>query len=138
MPRSNQTTSDDDPLVCKMVEVHLLNSKRFLGKVRGRDRDGITLYCIPLSLIDTLPAGASIREQLPEILHTLFFPYVHIEYIDIGGEPVGFDTLFYYAFQGERLEDLFDYRRVGPRPLQVRTGGGAEGPPNKFPDQDEG
>ena len=98
-----------DPLVGKMVEVHLLNSKRFLGKVRCRDHDGITLFCIPLSLIDTLPAGASIREQLPEILHTLFFPYVNIEYIDIGGEPVGFDTLFHNAFQGEKLDQLFEY-----------------------------
>lgn len=112
MPRTEDCKGAGDPLVGRMVEVHLLNSKRFLGKVRSRDRDGITLYCIPLSLIDTLPAGASIREQLSEILHTLFFPYVNIEYIDIGGEPVGFDTLFYHAFQGERLEMLFEYSSV--------------------------
>ncbi len=109
MLRSEGDCIGPDPLVGKMVEIHLLNSKRFLGKVRCRDHDGITLYCIPLSLIDTLPAGASIREQLPEILHTLFFPYVNIEYIDIGGEPVGFDALFYHAFQGEKLEVLFEY-----------------------------
>ncbi len=109
MLRSEEGGFIVDPLVGKMVEVHLLNSKRFLGKVRHRDRDGITLYCIPLSLIDTLPAGASIREQLPEILHTLFFPYVNIEYIDIGGEPVGFDALFYHAFQGKKVEELFEY-----------------------------
>ncbi len=109
MLRSEGEIAAPDTLVGKMVEVHLLNSKRFLGKVRSRDRDGITLFCIPLSLIDTLPAGASIREQLPEILHTLFFPYVNIEYIDIGGEPVGFDTLFYHAFQGEKLDLLFEY-----------------------------
>jgi hypothetical protein len=102
-------SSTSDPLIGKMVEVHLLSSKRFLGKVRSRDRDGVTLYCIPLSLIDTLPMGASIREQLPEILHTLFFPYVNIEYIDIGGEPVGFDALFHHAFQGEKLDELFEY-----------------------------
>jgi hypothetical protein len=93
-----------------MVEVHLLNDKRFLGKVRGRDRDGITLYCIPSAMIDTLPQGANLKSQLADILHTLFFPYVNIEYIDIGGEPVGFDTLFAQAFGGDCLEDLFEYR----------------------------
>ena len=98
-----------DPLVGKMVEVHLLNNKRFLGKVRRRDRDGITLYCIPVAMIDTLPQGASLRSQLNESLHTLFFPYVNLEYIDIGGEPVGFDTLFAQAFGGKSLEELFEY-----------------------------
>jgi len=109
--RSNSVvdTGGTDPLVGKMVEVHLLNNKRFLGKVRRRDRDGITLYCIPLAMIDTNPQGASIKSQLKDILHTLFFPYVNIEYIDIGGEPVGFDTLFAQAFEGESLEDLFEY-----------------------------
>ena len=92
-----------------MVEIHLLNDKRFLGKVRSRDRDGITLYCIPLSMIDTLPQGSSVKNQLEEILSTLFFPYVNIEYVDIGGEPVGFDSLFAQAFDGESLETLFEY-----------------------------
>ncbi len=109
MLRSRPDGEDADPLVGKMVEVHLLNDKRFLGKVRHRDRDGITLYCIPLSMIDTLPAGASIAGQLSEVLHTLFFPYANIEYVDIGGEPVGFDTLFSHAFGGEKLETLFEY-----------------------------
>ena len=109
MLRSASGDATPDPLLGKMVEVHLLNSKRFLGKVRAHDQEGITLYCIPLSLLDTLLPGTSIREQLPEILHTLFFPYVNIEYIDIGGEPVGFDTLFYHAFQGQKLEGLFEY-----------------------------
>lgn len=96
-------------LVGRMVEIHLLNSKRFLGKVRYQDRDGVTVYCISLSLLDTLAPGASIKDQLGEILHTLFFPYSNIEYVDIGGEPVGFDTLFAHAFDGAKLEDLFDY-----------------------------
>ncbi|MCA9409896.1 MAG: hypothetical protein H6751_09805 [Candidatus Omnitrophica bacterium] len=99
----------DDPMIGKMVEVHLLNDKRFLGKVRRRDRDGVTLYCIPLSMIDTLPQGSSVKDQLGEILSTIFFPYVNIEYIDIGGEPVGFDSLFSQAFDNEPLESLFEY-----------------------------
>lgn len=102
-------TESSDPLVGKMVELHLLNGKRFLGKVRRRDRDGITLYCIPSSMIDTNPQGASLKSQLGEILHTLFFPYVNIEYLDIGGEPVGFDTLFAQVFEGAPLEGLFEY-----------------------------
>jgi hypothetical protein len=109
MTQDKVSNNSEDALVGKMVEIHLTNSKRFLGKVRNRDRDGITLYCIPLTLIDTLAPGASIKSQLDEVLHTLFFPYVNIEYIDIGGEPVGFDTLFAHAFEGSRLEDLFEY-----------------------------
>jgi len=96
-------------LVGKMVEIHLLNDKRFLGKVRSQDRDGISVYCISLAMIDLHPQGASLKSQLGEILHTLFFPYVNIEYIDIGGEPVGFDKLFAQAFEGEPLEKLFEH-----------------------------
>jgi hypothetical protein len=98
-----------NPLLGKMVEVHLLNDKRFLGKVRHCDSSGITVYCIPLSIIDTLPSASNIRAEMPDILHTLFFPYVNVEYIDIGGEPVGFDTLFREAFGGESLAIIFDY-----------------------------
>ena len=96
-------------LTDRMVEVHLLNGKRFLGKVRGSDSSGIYLYCIPLRVLDTLPEGSDIRDQLKQMLHTLFFPFVNIEYIDIGGEPVGFDTLFAGWFGGQPLADFFDY-----------------------------
>lgn len=110
MDSPNIARQDKDALIGRMVEVHLLNDKRFLGKVRRCDRDGIILYCIPSAMIDTLPQGSNLKSQLAEILHTLFFPYVNIEYIDIGGEPVGFDTLFAQAFGGDSLEDLFEYR----------------------------
>ena len=90
------------------VKVAILNNG-FLGMVRRKDRDGITLYCIPLAMIDTLPPGVSLKAQLKEILHTLFFPFANIEYIDIGGEPVGFDALFAQAFEGGSLVDLFEY-----------------------------
>ena len=109
-PKTPPSEGSEDPLVGRMVEIHLLNDKRFLGKVRSRDRDGMTVYCIPVSLIDTLPAGANIQGELQEVLHTLFFPYANIEYVDIGGEPVGFDNLFAQAFGGESLEELFSYR----------------------------
>jgi hypothetical protein len=108
--RRDSGTSGEGHLIGKMVEVHLLNDKRFLGKVRRQDRDGITVYCIPLAIIDNSPQGSNLSGQLGEILHTLFFPYENIEYIDIGGEPVGFDTLFAQAFGGGSLEDLFEYQ----------------------------
>jgi hypothetical protein len=97
-----------------MVEVHLLNGKRFLGKVRGVDSTGVTVYAIPLKVLDTMPEGVNIREQLRSMLATLFFPFVNIEYIDIGGEPVGFDALFANWFGGEPLESFFDYGRLIP------------------------
>jgi len=98
----------DYELVGKIVEIHLLNGKRFLGKVRRKDAEGITLSCIPLHVLETLPEGVELREQLRSMISTLFFPFVNVEYLDIGGEPVGFDTLFASWFQGRSVEDLFD------------------------------
>jgi hypothetical protein len=103
---------DNSALLEKMVEVHLLNGKRFLGKVRHVDSMGITVYAIPLKVLETMPEGINIREQLRSMLATLFFPFVNIEYIDIGGEPVGFDALFASWFGGEPLESFFDYEKL--------------------------
>lgn len=91
----------------KLVEVHLLNGKRFLGRVTTREPDGITLYCIPLDALDTIPHGSDVRQQLKTMLHTLFFPYTNVEYVDIGGEPLGFDHLFVGWFGSESIESFF-------------------------------
>ena len=98
----------DYVLVGKIVEIHLLNGKRFVGRVRRKDPEGVTLTCIPLQVLETLPEGSNLREQLRSMISTLFFPFVNVEYLDIGGEPIGFDTLFAAWLQGESLEDLFD------------------------------
>jgi hypothetical protein len=103
--------SETSPLMGQMVEVHLLNGKRFLGKVKRVDDIGVTAYCIPLKVLETMPEGANLREQLKSILATLFFPFVNIEYIDVGGEPVGFDTLFSSWFGGEKIEEFFDFEK---------------------------
>lgn len=95
-----------------MVEVHLLNGKRFLGKVKARDEHGVTLYCIPIRVLETMPEGGRIQDQLRDILHTLFFPWGNVEYIDIGGEPVGFNTLFGPWFDYEPLEQFFEFEGV--------------------------
>ena len=99
-------------LVGSLVEVHLLNGKRFLGKVKRQDRDGLTLYCIPLQVLDNTVDRGDLRDQLQHMLHTLFFPHVHIEYVDVGGEPVGFDELFAEWFGHEQLAQFFDYQHV--------------------------
>lgn len=91
----------------RLVEVHLLNGKRFLGRVIARDAEGVTLYCIPLDVLDTIPQGSDVRAQLKAMLHTLFFPYAQVEYVDIGGEPLGFDNLFHGWFGNEPVESFF-------------------------------
>ena len=98
----------DYDLIGKIVEIHLLNGKRFLGKVRRKEPEGIILSCIPLQVLETMPEGVELREQLGSMVSTLFFPFVNVEYLDIGGEPVGFDTLFASWFQGQSVEELFD------------------------------
>lgn len=102
---------DKSPLVEQMVEVHLVNGKRFLGKVKRVDETGIVVYCIPLKVLETMPEGTGIREQLRSILATLFFPFVNIEYLDIGGEPVGFGALFESWFRDEPIESFFEFER---------------------------
>ena len=102
----------EDKLIGKMVEIHLLNGKRFLGKVKYKDPDGITMYCIPVKVLETSPEGTDISGQLKDMLHTLFFPYSNIEYIDIGGEPLGFDRLFGSWFGRKPLDNFFDYKDV--------------------------
>jgi hypothetical protein len=92
----------------KIVEIHLLNGKRFLGIVRRQDSDGLTLTCIPVQVMETMPEGIEVRSHLKSIISTLFFPFVNVEYVDIGGEPVGFDTLFATWLQGQSLEALFE------------------------------
>ncbi len=98
----------DYDLIGKVVEIHLLNGKRFLGKVRRKDPEGVTLTCIPLQVLETLPEGGELQDELRSMVSTLFFPFVNVEYLDIGGEPVGFDTLFASWFQGQSAEELFD------------------------------
>jgi hypothetical protein len=98
----------------RMVELHLLNGNRFLGKVIARESDGVVLRCIPMSVIDAARDGENLAHSLHQILHTVFFPYVNIEYMDIGGEPVGFDTLFASFFGGRRLSELFDHDQDSP------------------------
>ena len=100
----------DYDLVGKVVEIHLLNGKRFLGKVRRKDSDGVTLSCVSLDVLETLAQGEDVREQLRSMVSTLFFPFVNVEYLDIGGEPVGFDTLFASWLQGQPVEDVFESR----------------------------
>ena len=98
----------DYDLINKVVEIHLLNGKRFLGKVRRKDPEGVTLSCIPMQVIETMNIESNMEEQIRTMVSTLFFPYVNVEYLDIGGEPVGFDTLFAIWLQGRSLERMFD------------------------------
>jgi hypothetical protein len=98
----------DYDLIGKIVEIHLLNGKRFLGKVRRKDPEGVTLTCLPIQSLETVHEGMDVSVELKSMVSTLFFPFVNVEYLDIGGEPVGFDTLFATSLQGMSVEDLFD------------------------------
>ena len=49
----------------------------------------------------------NIADDLRSMRHTLFFPHVNIEYVDIGGEPLGFDHLFHGWFGNEPLDEFF-------------------------------
>jgi len=94
-------------IVGDLVEVHLLNGNRFLGKVKEVDPYGVTVFCIPLTMLEGVTEARNIIEDLRSVRHTLFFPHTNIEYIDIGGEPLGFDHLFRVWFGNEPLEDFF-------------------------------
>lgn len=95
-------------MIGMMVEIHLLNGKRFLGKVTQKDDQGVIAYCIPVKALESVPPGESAKDEMREMLHTVFFPWQQIEYIDIGGEPQGFDSLYYSWFKGEPIGEFFE------------------------------
>lgn len=97
-----------DNLLGKMVEVHHINGKRFLGKVTVKDEQGIILYCLPVKALESVPPGSGAIAELREMLHTLFFPWQQIEYLDIGGEPIGFDALYSSWFQEQTILSFFE------------------------------
>lgn len=94
-------------MIGKMVEVHLLNGKRFLGKVMLKDAEGLTLYGIPVKALESVAPGSGAVEQMREMLHTVFFAWQQVEYIDIGGEPIGFDSLYASWFKEISLDRFF-------------------------------
>ena len=95
-------------MIGEMVEIHLLNGKRFLGKVTVKDRDGLILYCIPVKALECVPPGQGAIEQIREMIHTVFFPWQQIEYVDIGGEPIGYDAIYSSWFQGSPVANFFE------------------------------
>lgn len=95
-------------LVNELVEVHLLNGKRFLGKVTMKDAEGMVMYCVPVKALEGVSPGSSALDELREMLHTVFFPWQQVEYVDIGGEPVGFDSLYWSWFRGEPVAGFFE------------------------------
>ena len=99
--------NSDGSLVGLVVEIHLLHGKRFLGKVLGQERDGLVVYCIPLKALETMPPSGDVRNDLKEMQQTLFFPWTGVEYIDIGGQPIGFDALYAGWFGGANVEHFF-------------------------------
>ncbi|HOJ60091.1 MAG TPA: hypothetical protein PK878_07360 [bacterium] len=92
----------------KLVEVHLLNGKRFLGKITSKDGEGLVMYCIPVKALETVPPGSGALDEMREMLHTVFFPWQQVEYVDIGGEPIGFDSLYSSWFRGQPVANFFE------------------------------
>ncbi len=95
-------------IVGEVVEVHLLNGKRFLGKITNKDSEGILVFCVPVKALESVSPSNNALEELRDMLHTLFFAWQQIEYIDIGGEPVGFPALYSSWFHGMPLTEFFD------------------------------
>ncbi len=95
-------------MIGEMVEIHLLNGKRFLGKVTMKDQDGLILYCIPVKALESVPPGKEAIHEIREMMHTVFFPYRQIEYVDIGGEPLGYEAIYASWFQGQPITNFFE------------------------------
>ena len=99
-----------DDLTGSVVEVHLNGGKRFLGRIRRQTPR--TAFCCSACRcgcwIRSLPES-DMREELRRIVSSVFVPYVGIEYIDVGGEPIGFNELYGTSFGGESLESFFTH-----------------------------
>lgn len=105
-------------MIGEMVELHLLNGKRFLGKVTLQDPMGVTLYCIPIKALESVPTGKDAIPLMREMMHTVFFPWQQVEYIDIGGEPMGYDSLYSSWFQGKSVAQFFEKSALSVREKQ--------------------
>lgn len=99
-------------MVGEMVELHLLNGKRFLGKITVKDDQGVVMYCVPVKALESVPPGVGAVGEMQEMLHTVFFPWIQVEYVDIGGEPIGFDELYAPWFKDISITDFFDRTTV--------------------------
>lgn len=95
-------------MIGEMVELNLLNGKRFLGKVTLKDDHGLTLYCIPIKGLESVPPGKDAIPTMREMMQTVYFPWQQVEYIDIGGEPIGYDDLYSSWFQGKTVAEFFE------------------------------
>ncbi len=95
-------------MIGEMVEVHLLNGKRFLGKIQNKDNHGIILFCVSVRGLESVPPGEGAFEELREMVQTVFFPWQQIEYIDIGGDPIGFETIYASWFKEISLSYFFE------------------------------
>ena len=95
-------------MIGEMVEVHLVNGKRFLGKITQKDEQGLILYCISAKGIEGVPPGEGALAELREMTQTVFFPWIQIEYVDIGGEPVGFDAIYGSWFKETSIDQFFE------------------------------
>ncbi|MGC9327086.1 MAG: hypothetical protein ACP5I1_05605 [Candidatus Hinthialibacter sp.] len=95
-------------MINQLVEIHLLNGKRFFGKVMHKDSEGVILYGVPVKGLESITPGSKALEELREMLHTVFFAWQQVEYIDIGGEPVGFESLYSSWFKDQSLGDFFE------------------------------
>ncbi|HOE10800.1 MAG TPA: hypothetical protein PLQ35_09355 [bacterium] len=105
--------NSDNALSGQVVEIHLLSGKRFLGKVLGQDRDGVVMCCIPLRALETMPPSGDVRRELQEMKQTLFIPWIGVEYVDIGGHPIGFNDLYAGWFGGGDVGDFFETNSPG-------------------------
>ncbi|MDP8244021.1 MAG: hypothetical protein P9L94_08080 [Candidatus Hinthialibacter antarcticus] len=95
-------------MVGELVELHLLNGKRFLGKITVKDDQGVILYCVPVKAMESVPPGVGALDEMREMLHTVFFPWIQVEYVDIGGEPIGFDELYAPWFKDISIAEFFE------------------------------
>lgn len=95
-------------MVGELVELHMLNGKRFLGKVTVKDDQGVTLYCVPVKALESVPPGVSALDEMREMLQTVFFPWIQVEYVDIGGEPIGFDEVYSPWFKEIAVAEFFE------------------------------
>lgn len=114
-------------MIGEMVELHLLNGKRFLGKVTQKDDQGVILYCISVKALESVPPGEGAHTEMREMLRLIFFPWDQIEYIDIGGEPLGYDYLYASWFHGRPVSDFFERSILSDREKARESQGGTLG-----------
>lgn len=97
-------------MVGKLVEVSLKDGRSFLGVVRDKDSDGLTVFGVFTKYLEEEASyvkgrGGDLAESL--VCQTLFFPYANVDSVCIDDPPGQFEVFYGRHFSPRTVREFF-------------------------------